>query len=203
MNVSVGTNNNKLVAVVLAAGQSQRFGGVKQLADLHGTPMVNHAIAQLPVHSNSIFVVLGANAEQIKAVLNPQVSVIENPRWQGGMSQSIMAATSYIIANLKDQCDRMLVVLADQAQLSRDDYLRLISASEKHKDKIVAASFHQTYGAPVIFPSAFFTTLMKIQGDKGAKKIIAQHMDQTVLVEMEAAGIDIDTKKQLNYWMQS
>lgn len=38
----------RLVSIVLAAGAGTRFGGCKQLARLHGRPLVEHALAAAP-----------------------------------------------------------------------------------------------------------------------------------------------------------
>ena len=54
--------------IVLAAGEGSRFGGPKQLAQLHGRPLLEHAVtAMLAVPAIwPVVVVLGAHAEEIR-----------------------------------------------------------------------------------------------------------------------------------------
>ena len=57
-----------IAGVVLAAGASRRFaGGVKQVAPLHGRPLLEHAIAAMVAVIDPVYVVLGHAADEIAA----------------------------------------------------------------------------------------------------------------------------------------
>ena len=60
-----------IAGLVLAAGGARRFGSPKQLAELDGVPLLQHAIdAMLAVPSlDRVVVVLGAVAEEIAAAV--------------------------------------------------------------------------------------------------------------------------------------
>jgi CTP:molybdopterin cytidylyltransferase MocA len=60
-----------IAGVVLAAGGASRFGSPKQLADLDGLPLLQHAIdAALAVPAlDPVVVVLGAEAERVRAAI--------------------------------------------------------------------------------------------------------------------------------------
>jgi len=53
--------------LILAAGAGTRFGGTKQLADLRGRPLLEHALEAMTGALDRIVVVLGHEAELIRA----------------------------------------------------------------------------------------------------------------------------------------
>ena len=65
---------------MLAAGQSKRFNGIKQLADIQGQPMICHCLSHYRQGDKWIngitngYVVLGSNAEIISQVLPNKVN---------------------------------------------------------------------------------------------------------------------------------
>ena len=58
-----------IAAVVLAAGSGSRFGGAKQLAELDGIPLLEHALRAVEAVPaiERIVVVLGARADEVRA----------------------------------------------------------------------------------------------------------------------------------------
>src|SRR5918997_1615678 len=61
-----GAGGGGAAGLVLAAGAARRFGGPKQLAELDGRPLLEHALAALS-GLDRIVVVLGARADEIRA----------------------------------------------------------------------------------------------------------------------------------------
>ena len=82
----------KCAGLILAAGESTRFGGRKQLADIHGVPMIRHTIDALAsLRGLDRFVVLGAFADEIRPVIGTDCHIVDNPDWASGMGSSIAA----------------------------------------------------------------------------------------------------------------
>ena len=93
-----------IAGIVLAAGESARFGRPKQLLDWHGQPFV-HAVAQnaLDAGLSPVVVVTGANAEQVgAAVMDLDVNVVRNAEWKSGQGSSIRAGVLSLIQPLPD-----------------------------------------------------------------------------------------------------
>ena len=103
-------------ALILAAGESKRYGSPKQLIDWMGTPLLGHVVRQVgkwPV--DSIYVVLGSNAEQImESVDLSGTTVVENLEWEEGMASSIRVGLD-ALANATG-FERTFIVLADRAE---------------------------------------------------------------------------------------
>ena len=82
-----------IAGIVLAAGESTRFGQPKQLLDWRGEPFVR-AVAKTALEAglSPVIVVTGANAEQVEvAVQDLPVQIVRNPEWQSGQASSIKA----------------------------------------------------------------------------------------------------------------
>jgi molybdenum cofactor cytidylyltransferase len=88
-----------IAGIVLAAGESTRFGQPKQLLDWRGQPFVQ-AVAQnaLDAGLSPVLVVTGANAEQVgTAVMDLDVNVVRNNEWKSGQGSSIKAGVLSLI----------------------------------------------------------------------------------------------------------
>jgi molybdenum cofactor cytidylyltransferase len=63
---------------------------------------------------------------------------------------------------------------------------------------IVMASANGVRGNPVVLPKRHFGELAKLDADEGARRLIAEHSNEVVTVELgEAAATDFDTPEAL------
>ncbi|GGD68548.1 nucleotidyltransferase family protein [Lacimicrobium alkaliphilum] len=187
-----------IAAIMLAAGQSRRFGAIKQLAEIRNKPMICHALAQLPADLNPVYLVLGAHWQQISDVVQRhcefgKIKRIIAPHWQKGMGYSL----NFAISQLAPDIERVLVCLADQVDIRESDYARLMALSDQYPKNIVAAYYQHTLGVPAIFCKADFNALMQLTGDKGAKALLYNSGDRVVKCELPRAAKDIDRQQDL------
>lgn len=188
----------KLSCLLLAAGQSRRFGAIKQLARINDQLLINATLDNYVIPEiDELLLILGANADKIEPVLPRHISTFVSIKWQGGMGNSLADAMTQV----SDNATHVLVGLADQPGISKAAIESLIVRSRLEPDKIVASTFAEVVGAPAIFPQQFFCELAVLNGDKGAKLIIQQHFAQVVTVEIPAAQWDIDTQEDLDTWL--
>ena len=182
----------QLACLLLAAGNSSRFGGKKQLALIHGKPMVVHTLNQLkPLFQEALYIVTGASADEVKPYVSDLAHVIENDTWASGMGSSIAKGVSVV-------CDResfagIMIVLVDQVDLLCEDYQQLCDRFDG--TKIVASEYNAVVGVPAIFPQSYFKQLLALDSDWGARQIIRQNADQVLSVPMPNAALDIDSKQ--------
>jgi molybdenum cofactor cytidylyltransferase len=180
----------RIACLLLAAGAGRRFGGCKQLALINGKPLLRHSLETLAsVFTENLYVVLGAHREVVRPVVRDLASVIDHENWRQGMGSSIARGIRVIEA--RESYDGIVVALADQPQLTVDDFNRLVSLFDGNH--IVAARYSDQPGAPVIFPPALFGDLQQLVGDRGAKSMLLKMKQDIVTVDLPAAGIDIDT----------
>jgi len=80
-----------VAGVVLAAGESSRYGQPKQLLEWKGEPFVRVVAKRaLDAGLSPVIVVTGANAEQVEsAVKDLNVRIVRNNEWKSGQASSI------------------------------------------------------------------------------------------------------------------
>jgi CTP:molybdopterin cytidylyltransferase MocA len=184
-----------LVAIVLAAGASTRFGSPKQLVRIAGRPLLHTAVTRASeVTGSALIVVLGSGAAELGALLKHSPgSIVINQDWREGLASSIRAG----IGRLPLTCAGALLLLADQATVSADDLKRLAGTWRKQPQYIAAALYSGTVGVPAIFPRSLFPELMQLRGDSGARALLRRNAARVVRVPMPSAAIDLDTPEDL------
>src|SRR4051794_37635811 len=98
--------------LILAAGAGRRFGGTKQLADLHGRPLLEYAIEHMLAVAalDPVIVVLGHAASDIlERVELGEAEVVIAEEWERGQASSLRRG----VAALAD-ADSVVVTLGDQ-----------------------------------------------------------------------------------------
>lgn len=183
----------KTAILILAAGKSSRMGSTKQLLSYKKTTLLGWAIEQAKQSkANTVFCVLGANSEIIeKSIENYLVETIYNVDYNNGLSTSIIAG----INHLKDKnFDSVLIMLADQPNVTTDYLNQLIITSEENNSKIVVSNYGNKMGVPVLFPRLYFNKLINLKGDNGAKDFLKMHLSE--IIKMSTFNlIDIDTRE--------
>jgi CTP:molybdopterin cytidylyltransferase MocA len=188
-------------AILLAAGESKRFGSPKQLAQIkmHLNGETKQLItisseAVLDAQFNSYLIMLGANAEQIKNLVPKHLSFDVNKDWRLGMGATIAKA----MQSIPEQTSHVCITLADQVKLTTLDFNRLINAAKQNPHKIIAAYFNNKAGAPCIFPRHYFANLANFTGDKGARDLLQNEDAHIVKIDLPEAAIDVDTLDDLH-----
>lgn len=192
-------------ALILAAGESRRFGGIKQLVDIQGETLLNRVIQVYKKAGFSpIYVALGANIEQILPTLSGDVKPINVGDWDKGMGYSLSTAIYRISqAGGFEQDKKLIIGAADQVDISCEVLTLLVKKANQHPSKIIAASYNQIHGVPAIFGQKDKNSLCELTGDMGARAYIKHNMCRVIAVETPSAVFDIDTKEDLCTWQKA
>ena len=180
--------------VVLAAGSSSRFGSPKQLAPYHGVPLLRHVVdAALASEAHSTFVVLGANAEKIKPIVERlKIRQVLNPDWSEGIASSIRAG----ITAIPQDCDAALFLLVDQPKISTGLINEIIHTFETTQTRMVASEYGGAIGVPALFSRACFPMLLALRGDRGARQILESDAANVKRVAFPDGVFDIDKAEE-------
>ncbi len=183
-----------IAGVVLAAGSGSRFGGAKQLAELDGRPLLEHALLAMAVSPvDRVVVVLGSAAEEVLARVDlhgAEVRVCD--RWEEGQSASLACG----LAELSD-CEAVVVTLGDQPRVSPDAIRRVIAARGDGA-AAVRATYDGEPGHPVLLERALFERMRDVTGDHGARNLLISMQTREVPCEDLGGGQDVDTPAQLD-----
>lgn len=186
--------NPRVGCVVLAAGQSRRFGSgdSKLLLPLAGKPLLQHAIdtAAQSLASSCTLVVGAYSEETLRAIDTRRCAVILNDDWRQGIASSIRAG----LAQHADD-EACIFMVADQPFVVPDDLNNLIRCYMEHRTFMVALRAASIWGSPMLFPQSDFPALRVLQGDAGAKGYALRHIDRVEFIESArtSAFADIDT----------
>jgi len=188
-----------LAAIVLAAGRSTRMGGPnKLLAEINGRPLVRIAAEEaLASKARPVIVVTGHQRERVEAAVRGlDVVLVHNPNFAGGLSTSLKAG----IAAVPADADGIIVCLGDMPQVDAKLIDRLLSAFDPEKGALVVVpTIDGKRGNPVVWSRRFFPELAALDGDTGARHLIASYPEAVTEVPLtgNAALVDVDTPDAL------
>ncbi|SHL28268.1 molybdopterin molybdochelatase /molybdenum cofactor cytidylyltransferase [Roseibium suaedae] len=188
----------KVAAIILAAGKSSRMGGPnKLLAHLHGKSLIRTAAdAAIASSAGKTIVVTGHMADPIKAELaGTGVHIAHNPDFAEGMAGSILAG----LEQAGEDCDAVLIMLGDMPAIGKDVLNGMISQfAASPETPIIVATADGKRGNPVLWGKQFFSDLRRLEGDIGARHIIAANPQLVGEYEIgSAARLDLDTPEAL------
>ena len=187
--------NEPIAGIVLAGGESTRYGQPKQLLDWKGEPFVR-AVAKVAKQSglSPVIVITGANAEQIKSAVNDvDVLVILNEQWKTGQASSIRAGVEALADSSLIKVGGAIFLLADQPQLTSSVLRALV---EKHAEglyPVVAPMVMDRRANPVLFDRVTFPDLSTLEGDVGGRAIFHKHPVEYVPWHDDRLLLDVDT----------
>jgi molybdenum cofactor cytidylyltransferase len=191
--------NRNVTAVILAAGRSTRMGGPnKLLAELGGKALVRIVTEQvLASKASDVIVVTGHQAAEVeKALAGLKVKFVRNPDFVAGLASSVKIG----IAAVPATADAAVVCLGDMPLIDARLVDRLIEAFAPDRGNLIAVPVSDNRrGNPVLWSRRFFNELMTLDGDIGARHLIAKHNEAVAEVPVEGHGafLDIDTPEAL------
>lgn len=189
-------------AVVLAAGASRRFGrSPKMLAPLHGKPLLAHVLAPLATAGvRCVVLVTGASrarvarAARLHAPTSLRLRTVCNAGYRHGMAGSVQQG----LGALPRHCDAALICLGDMPGLNARLLRRLRAAWQPGLD-CVRPVRSGVAGHPVLISRDLFAPIQALDGDQGARAVLA-HVPpaRRRLIEAGAGSVvDIDTPPAL------
>ncbi len=180
--------------ILLSAGESSRMGSPKPLLFWKGKTLIEFQLRNLLDTHQQVFVVLGANADQIIPFIKSiEVNIIINQDWEEGMSTSIAFAVKKVMDTIKN-IDGVIITTIDQP-LVDTEHLNTIVKSFKANEKqlIVSESDNGWRGVPALFDKCYLQELAKLKGDSGAKSVVHNHSENVQIVYAGNKLVDMDT----------
>ena len=183
-----------IAGIVLAAGESTRFGKPKQLLDWKGQPFVcSVAMTALEAGLSPVLVVVGANGEPVEsAVADLNVTVVRNAEWQSGQGSSIKAGISKLTIS-PTSTGGAIFLLADQPQITTSILRALVETHSEGLYSIVAPMVLDQRANPVLFDQVTFADLLEIKGDVGGRAIFHKHKVEYLPWHDDRMLLDVDT----------
>lgn len=190
-----------LAGVLLAAGLGRRFGGDKLLHPLpDGQPLAQVAARALvaalaPVGGTCVAVVRPGQTALAALLGQAGCTAIECPEAALGMGHSLACGV-----RATAQACGWLVALADMPCIAPTSYAAVRDALLQGDARSIAAPRWQGQrGHPVGFGRHWFGALSRLQGDEGARAVLAAARGAITLCPVDDAGVlqDIDRRGDL------
>ena len=186
-----------VAGLVLAAGAGTRFGGRKQLAELDGRPLLDHALAAMasaPVEP--VTVVLGADADEIRAAVDMHgAEPIVCQEWDEGQSASLRLG---IDALDRAGAQAVVVTLGDQPRIAARAIAAVVAARAPGEADAVRATYDGRPGHPVLLERSLFDAVHDLRGDTGARAVLGSARVVDVPCDGLGDPADVDTPGDLN-----
>ena len=194
----------KVAAIILAAGESSRFGKSKQLLSINGKSLLERIVHEaLEANCSPTLVILGADAEEMEREIDAtRAVVIKNEYWKRGIATSIRVAIQNLIENAR-RTDAAILLVCDQPFVDARIIRGLIELHEKTQKPIVASSYAGTLGVPALFDRSCFNGLLALEEESGAKSLILSKPDDVAVFQFPGGEIDIDTAEDWQAFLQN
>ncbi len=186
----------RLGIVLLAAGAGKRFGGNKLTAQVHGKPMYLWAMENIEEMKTELpTVVVTGTPEIVSAAEAKGMIAIFNGQPELGISLSIRLGIEAVIQEDR-KVDGILFMVCDQPWLEKTTLVRLMSEFD---GGILALSYGERRGNPVIFSREYLKELSELSGDIGGRRVMARHRENVRFLEVndEKELQDIDKREQI------
>ena len=199
----------KFALIMLAAGNSRRFGSNKLLYEIDGKPMYRHILEKLMAVAKQLeetdcverlecvenrmgelekerskqckkITVVTQYEEIEQTARSLGVNVYINPHADEGISSSMKIGLK---ANL--DADACLFTVSDQPWLTTTTIHQLITLLKTSHKGIACVSCEGKLGNPCIFTKKYYDALLSITGDKGGKSVITAHRDDTAVLKVK------------------
>ena len=184
-------------SIILAAGESRRMGRQnKLLLQIGSEGLIRKFVESVCASAaDAVLVVLGHEAEKIKAVLQDQtVRFVNNTCFEEGMTTSIQSG----VKAASTESTGLMICLADLPFAETSDFNRLIQAftdfRRTESSLIIVPVFQGQRGNPVLFSAEFRDKILTHKGE-GCREIVRQYPQSVREVSMENDNLlrDIDT----------
>lgn len=176
--------------VVLASGESVRFGSNKLLADFGGAPVLAYLLDALP-HGLATVVVTRSEAVEALALSYGVPCVMHRlPE----VRDTIRLGLDALVPT-----EGCLFCVGDQPLLTRQTIRRVLDEYAQYPRSIVRAAYQGREGNPVLFPPALYGELRTLAQSEAGVTVIRRHPDLVRTVEAAFAQelADVDTPDTL------
>ncbi len=188
---------SEIVAIILAAGYSNRMERFKPLLDLGGRPVISHVVGAFK--SAGIYdvrVVVGYNRDILTPMLGEMgARSIVNDNYADGMFSSVLAGVKHLELEVKT----FFILPVDVPLVSAKTIRQLAENYMCNQGKILVPFFNGRGGHPPLIASRFIRGIINYNGDGGLKGALRQFESETIRVPVQDENILFDIDLPVDY----
>lgn len=174
--------------IILAAGESRRFGSPKALAKINGQALIDKLITKLKATAiDEIVVVLGAYSENIKPFLlkHKHLKIVYNKDHILGQTSSFKTA----LAATNSLSKGILLHPIDFPFIKTETITTLISHFHQNHSTILIPTFNNQKGHPPLFNNSLRDEFLSLPNSVGINSLAQRHATETKLLPLDDKGI--------------
>ena len=185
-----------ITGILLAAGAGIRFGGGKLKQVLpNGLAICVASARNLAISVDHVIAVVRPGDQATHDLLSgePCTKIIVCERASEGMGHSLAAAV------VESSPDSGIIIALGDMPLIKPATIRAVAGAIERGAAFAMPQYRGQRGHPVGIHARFRDDLIKLEGDAGARAIIASRQAQVQLIEVDDSGVlvDIDTVTDL------
>jgi molybdenum cofactor cytidylyltransferase len=194
-HIRTDVSHLNITRVVIAAGQSTRFGSEnKLLVSVNGKQIIKQVVETVCSILSEVVVVIDHQSGKIRDALSEYlIQFNKNKNYCDGQATSIATAIKVVSSP-----DAVLFVLGDMPYVQEGTIALLLRAFKSGVGDPISPAYKGQRGNPVIFAHQHFDSLRGVAGDVGGRPIFELAPDTTVVSTGDSGVLrDIDTKNDI------
>ncbi|WP_160143075.1 nucleotidyltransferase family protein [Halanaerobium hydrogeniformans] len=203
-----------LTAVILAAGQAERMGELKQLLTWEeNNTILGRVIDNLlaaDIIDDQLRIIVGAEKEKIHGYLNnkykselnsDKIIIIDNSLYEDGLLTSVKIS----LEDLSLDTEHILFTLADKPFIGAQIYKEIYNEFLNKNPDILLPKYKGAKGHPVIIKSYLISNIFELEGRGGLKNLFQQMPEKVYNYSCSYPEIlkDIDYKKDYLFYLNN
>jgi molybdenum cofactor cytidylyltransferase len=198
-------SDQRVFALILAAGRSRRFGADKLLAELSGKPLLRHVLDwvnqardQGPL-AGGLAIIPARDPAREKLLIESGLEYIFNPTPELGVAESLRLGLTALSSRHPD-ASAALILQGDQPGVRRDVLESVMAAWQSGGGPVVRPRYTdepETPGHPVLLDRSVWPHANALQGDTGFGPFLKAHPGLVTTVDVPGINPDINTPADL------
>jgi molybdenum cofactor cytidylyltransferase len=186
-----------LAGLILAAGASSRMGSPKALLLCQGETFLDRLIGVLSAHCSPVIVVLGHDAEIIRAGLSraAQATFVVNENHAAGQLSSLQCG----LRAVPEGAAGVLFTPVDHPGVAASTVAAIANRFAQGDSLIIVPRYNGRHGHPVCCARALIPEFLALPLNSQARAVIHRHAGQTAYVDVQDPAILWDVDDPASY----
>lgn len=184
-----------VIAIVLAAGKSERMGRLKPLLPFDSKHnFLEHIVSELnAAQIDDIIVVVGSKYNDVIRRCEDTVNArfVVNQDFERGQLSSVKTGLNDAVRR-KRNASAAIFSLADHPLITRNTYKLLLENHKSKPDSILVARCDERKGHPILIPEIYWEQVLAAPLDIGLRYVMRQPDNSVFFVDTEDKGVIID-----------
>jgi molybdenum cofactor cytidylyltransferase len=185
--------NNKVTAIILAAGQSRRMGQPKMSLPWGGTTVLGKVIETLKAAGmGDLIVVTGGAREQVEAIAHESAQVVFNAKY---MDSEMLSSIQCGLGAIKPDAQAALICLGDQPQVQVGSVQVILQEYENTGASLILPSYQMKRGHPWLVGRELWEEILEMRSPESPREFLNRHAKEIKYINVDTPSVltDLDT----------